>query len=549
MEVFQCNWGSSLKSLFSAKSQEKLYLQINDPNPADGVKITGKGYICNEEGKNEYISTFDYPANDIRDVKKGEFQGTEALVLITKLQTLYGAKKTQTILPGIKDIDRAIDTLKRIASEAGAGKEEKKEPAPAKKEAPKPAPAPTPVAKPAPAPAPAPAPTPAPAAPAPAPAPAPTAPAPAPVPAPAAPVAPAQPEPQLTPQFNPAPAPAPAAPAAPAKAEKPKDAESYEKKLKKLDILHESGMCTDDEYKEKKLKLLCDEKGLGTFYDKIQKIFVLKKSGMLSDVEFEANKNQIVDECFDTSVKDLTVFADNMTKLPVILMSELITEEEFAAKKAKIIDSVKYNPMDSNDVFCLKLQKLPILRDAEMIPGKEVESDIRELKAILDPKATDSVDAIDMKLAKWPAMVKAGIVSDLEYKEKQNKLINEVMAMPFSDEASFKNKSERIMKMKEKGWLTEMDFHGKKVEVLKDVNNITDYILRTKLYMVAKTTGLITGEDYEAKKAELIKEVFAPYADMDEFQAKVNMLMKLNEAQIISDEEYSGYKNKLMSDL
>ena len=50
VEVFQCNWGSSLKSFLSAKNQEKLFLQIDDTKP-DGVKVTGKGYICNEEGK------------------------------------------------------------------------------------------------------------------------------------------------------------------------------------------------------------------------------------------------------------------------------------------------------------------------------------------------------------------------------------------------------------------------------------------------------------------------------------------------------------------
>lgn len=542
VEVFQCNWGSSLKSFLSAKNQEKLFLQIDDTKP-DGVKITGKGYICNEEGKNEYISQYDYPAKDIREVKKGEFQGSDALVLVTKLQTLYGAKKTQTILPGLKDMDRAIDTLKKVAQEAGGLGSDGKPAAPKaptpKPAEPAPAPAPAPAAKPAPAPAPAPA-TPAPEAPAP------VVETPAPAPAPATPaftpVTPAAPAVE-TPAPTPAPAPVTATPAA---AAKKKSDESYEQKLRKLDIMHESGMCTDDEYKEKKLKLLCDEKGLGDFYAKIQKIFVLKKSGMLSDSEFESNKNQIVNECFDTNVKDLKLFKENMTKLPIILMSELITDTEYSLKKSAILSSVAYNPMDSDDVFCLKLQKLPILRDSEMIPAAEYDSDITELKKILEPSSSDALEALDMKLSKWPAMVKAGTVSDSEYKEKQQKLVAQVMTMPASDEASFKSKCDRVMKMKEKGWLPELDFHGKKVEILKEVSSIEDYILRTKLYMVAKTSGLISSDDYEAKKAELIKEVFAPYSNMDEFQAKIQMLMRLNEAGIITTEEFNGYKGKLM---
>ena len=91
VEVFQCNWGSSIKSFLSARSQEKLFLQIDDTK-GDAVKIAGKAYICNEEGKNEYISTFDFPAKDIRGAKKGEFQGNDALVIVARVASLYGAK-------------------------------------------------------------------------------------------------------------------------------------------------------------------------------------------------------------------------------------------------------------------------------------------------------------------------------------------------------------------------------------------------------------------------------------------------------------------------
>lgn len=549
VEVFQCNWGSSLKSFLSAKNQEKLFLQIDDTKP-DGVKVTGKGYICNEEGKNEYISQYDYPAKDIRDIKKGEFQGSDALIIVTKLQTLYGAKKTQTILPGIKDIDRAIDTLNRVAKASGGLTADTKS---TSKSAAKPSPAPTPAAaaaapvKPAPAPTPAPTPAPAPA-PIPAPAPVPT-PAPAPAFSTVNPMLGGTMPQHSAPAPAPTPAPAPAPTRSESKSTKKNNDESYAQKLKKLDIMHESGMCGDEEYKEKKLKLICDEKGLGSFCDKIQKIFVLKKSGMLSDSEYEANKDQIVDECFATDVKDLKLFKENMTKLPMVLMSELITDSEYDMRKERILNSVAYNPMDSNDVFCLKLQKLPILRDCDLVPAAEYEKDIKELKLLLEPKAIDSVDALDMKLSKWPAMVKAGTITESEYKEKQQKMIAEVMTMSGSDEASFRKKAERVIKLKEKSWLSELDFHGKKVEILKEVNGIEDYILRTKLYIVAKSCGLITIDDYEAKKSELIKEVFSPYSSMEEFQDKVNMLMRLNQADIINEDEYNAYKNKLMNDL
>jgi hypothetical protein len=172
-----------------------------------------------------------------------------------------------------------------------------------------------------------------------------------------------------------------------------------------------------------------------------------------------------------------------------------------------------------------------------------------ELKKILTPTARDTVEALDMKLSKWPAMVKSGTVADAEYKDKQKTLISEVMTLPAADEDSFKFKSVRVLKLKEKEWISEMDFHGKKVEMLKEVGAIGDDILRTRLYLAARDTGLISSEDYEAKKNELIKDIFAPSKDEDEFTKKIKMLMDLNKNGIINDEEYNGYKTKIMNEL
>ena len=249
VKEYQCNWGSSLKSFLSTK-QEKLSLRTDDTRP-DSVKISGRGYICNEEGKNEYISTFEYDAKEIRDIKKGEFQGADALVIVMPLQTLYGVKNTQTILPGLKDMNKAMEEVITLVKNAGGMQlGDTSKPAASAKPAAAPAAAAKPAPKPAASPKPAPAPAPAPAAPKPAAAPAPAAPKPAAAPAPAptpTPVVPA-----YTPsQTAVAAAAAAAAPNAPLAGAKKK--EGYEQKLKKLDIMHESGMCTDEEYREKKL--------------------------------------------------------------------------------------------------------------------------------------------------------------------------------------------------------------------------------------------------------------------------------------------------------
>ena len=117
MKNYDCNWGNSLKSFLKQKNQDKLFLQLDESR--EGGIVSGKGDICNDDGKNEYVSAFDYHAKEIRDVQKGEFQGADALIIFTKMQTLYGAKNTRTILPGLKDLDIACNELTSMVKAAG----------------------------------------------------------------------------------------------------------------------------------------------------------------------------------------------------------------------------------------------------------------------------------------------------------------------------------------------------------------------------------------------------------------------------------------------
>ena len=550
VEVFQCNWGSSIKSFLSAKSQEKLFLQIDDTK-GDGIKIAGKAYICNSEGKNEYISTFDYPAKDIRDAKKGEFQGNDALIIVARVQSLYGAKMQNIILPGLKDMNRAIDRITEVSKAAGgmstdsspsvaASAPRPVAPAPAPKAAaPAPAPAPAPKAA-APAPAPAPKPA-APAPTAPTPAPRPVAPAPAPAPAPAQPVTSATKVPSYTPSRT------PAAAAAASKAPAPaKSGESYEQKRQKLEILHASGMVSDAEYKDKTLKLICEERGMSDYYEKISKVLTAHESGFLSDAEYAASKDELVREAFNPDVRDLEVFKNNTAKLPIIQISGIVSEDEFNIGKDRLLESVAYDELDSNDDFQLKLQKLPILVDAELVPKEECANDISQLKEILTPSVSDPMDLLNMKLARWPAMVAAGAASAAEFNQKKQAILGEVMSLPAADEDSLKNKIERVVMLKDMTWLDDMGFHGKKVEILKTIIDNPDVVTRMRLLMVARDCKLSTAEEFETKKQEVIADIFSPYKDMDEFKQKADLLKSISEASIISPDEFESYKEKLM---
>ena len=146
-------------------------------------------------------------------------------------------------------------------------------------------------------------------------------------------------------------------------------------------------------------------------------------------------------------------------------------------------------------------------------------------------------------------MVVAGTASTEEFAEKKQTLLKDVMGMTYSNEASFKEKIDRLIRMYQKGWIDEKEYHSRQVEILKAVEGMTDFILRTRLYMVARDSQLITVNEFEEKKQALINEIFAPYESMDEFQEKVGMLLKLRDGGIITDDEFNSYKNKLMNDL
>ena len=112
-QVFTCNYSGSIKNKL-LKGGDKLFLKIDD------TKISGKAFICNEEGRNGYIDNFEYPINDVREVFKGEYQGNQALIMNTRITSIYGTKKAQTIFPSIKDIEMVIERLGQL-KESTAG--------------------------------------------------------------------------------------------------------------------------------------------------------------------------------------------------------------------------------------------------------------------------------------------------------------------------------------------------------------------------------------------------------------------------------------------
>lgn len=567
-QVFTCNYSGSIKNKL-LKGGDKLFLKIED------TKISGKAFICNEEGRNGYIDNFEYPISEVREVFKGEYQGNQALIMNTRITSIYGTKKAQTIFPSIKDIEMVIERLGQI-KEASANVATGVRQATTQSQ---------PIARPdMPV------------------APVPAAPRPemqiqkAPEPvstanviikqeqglrahsdapqvggsllnnvgtktdtpsvggalmntgaAPAAPVAPTPVAPTPVAPTPVAPV-APAAPAAPAP-KKEDNSQDFQKRMEKLYVMKDMGMLTDKEFEAKKLELVSELCGMTDFNDKVQKLVVLKECGMLSDKEFETRKIDIIKECCDTNVEDLDEYKRNIERIPYLKMGGMIDEVEFEERKAAVLKEVEYSGSDSNPVLLKKLQRWPILRDCEMLTQDEYKIKVQSLVGILDVSMSDSVDVLTTKFNKWPVLVEAGLISENEFKSKQQHVIEDFVNAPWSNVPEFKVVVERLMALKTGNWLSELDFHAKKVELLRKVSAVEDYVTKVQLYIALPGIGLISEGDYQVKKEEFIADIFSPYSTMEDFQGKVKKLMDLEKTGMLTTDEYTNYKMKLMDAL
>ena len=72
MEGAQIFSATTNRSIF-AKKEEGLFLKV------EGTKVSGRGNICNAEGRNGYVDEFSFTINEIEDVIQTEYQGMPAL--------------------------------------------------------------------------------------------------------------------------------------------------------------------------------------------------------------------------------------------------------------------------------------------------------------------------------------------------------------------------------------------------------------------------------------------------------------------------------------
>ncbi|MBQ2803831.1 MAG: hypothetical protein IJF07_08035 [Lachnospiraceae bacterium] len=522
-QVFSCNFSTNVKSIFS-KNTESLYLKVEND------KISGKGYVCNEEGKNGYIDEFSFSISEIKNVFIGEYMDVKALGFNARIANIYGAKKVQVMLPQLKNMDLVIGLLKRLKNNAEAQEEERRAASRPAVQAPQAA-VQTAAAQ----------------------ATAQAAPSQMQV-QPAQSLATAQPKASTYQQSQVVPAERGVPVGETKKAEveaddRDQDAEEFNRRMEKLTVLRDCGLLGEKEFNAKKIELVSEFCDLTDFNEKIQKLIVLKDCGLLSEKEFEANRVDIIKECCNTETSDMKEYRRSVQKLSFLEMGGVITTEEYERYKQVLVDDTDFKLSDSKEVFVKKLKRLPVLKESQLITDKEYKQKLEAMYEMIEVNSDDEIDNLADKLNKWPLLAQERLITASELKEKQKNLVASYLNMNWTTSDELMIVIKKLMALKQGEWLTEMDYFAKREDLLRRVNAIEDYVTKIQTYMMLANTGFVDDAEYQKQKQRCIDDIFKPCASMDEFKGKVNNLLELQKAGMITEQEFVSFKTKLMSEL
>lgn len=543
--VFTCIDNNSLRNML-LKKEGKVFLKV------DGDRISGKGQICNAEGRNGYLDDFEFSASEISNIKSEEYNYTDAISFDASLKGLYGNKKIKVFLPQLKEADAALALLKSLKQSSGdvsyaqkqvvtaprpvarQEKPEKEEDEKKFKTSHEPIPrhyeekaAPVAEAKPEQKPAPK-----------------------AEEPKFEAPT----PEPTFA-DSTPAPAPAPA-PVEPKKEEVVEtksgaglSEEEFAKRMDKLDVLKDCGLIADSEYTAKKFELLGEFYGLGKFYERIQKLVALKDCGLLSEKEFEENRKDVLRECCDNEVTDINEYRSNVQKLAFLELGEVISDEEYKQSRKTLIDAVEFNLNDTKEAFTLKLKRLPVLKDCHLIDAEDYDQKVAGLFELLEVSEKDSKDELVGKISKWPLLVWEKYMDTATLKNKQDALISKYLDAKWSTADELKTVINNMMALREGECLTGKDFQARRQQLLADIDRVENYANRVAIYRMLPEVGFINNGEYEEIKQKCIDKIFVKTNSVTDFKERANNLVELQKVGMLTEDEFVGYKNKLMSEL
>lgn len=489
-EVFQCEFGRGLLKKISG-NEKTLFLEVSQN------AISGKAIVYPENTGNAYTSDIHYDIGTIKKIEKIKFQGLDTFVIYVRSSTLYGLEKFQLRFPGMKDIAKATAMLRKL-TEGNEGNYSANKPvnaqAPILKEAPA-----TPKEEPA-------------------------------------------QTPEQTPVQNPAAA-APAEPEAPVEI----SPEERKKQFEKLEAIFQTGMITEKEYKSSKAEYISAENGLNDFYNKLKVNLQYSEIGFLSEKEFAVFKSEVIAEASEFNNVSNNIYRQNLKKLLVLNLCEILSDAEYKKICDDIVDAVQYVSGDSESVVVEKIERWPILKECEVISSAQYDQLLKVVADDTKIKMGDSIPILEHKLTRLTTLSETFIFTPIEFENKKQEFIADMTALDYTSETKFRGQIERLMTLRRCEWLNDNEYQDKKKEVLQTVENNSDAIAKMQLFGLLADVSFITSADYDKFKQSVIDEVFSGYSDISELQKRAQTLMGLKEAGIITDEEFDGFKKKLLA--
>ncbi len=475
----------------------------------------------------EYVGDVNYQINAVTRYERTMYKKMNAFAVSVRSGTLYGMEKFKLIFPVMKDIDKAISMLDEytIASKgdvrgyvsqtpvkpimvtplpervAKPMEEPNRDIARAQKQVPERQPAASHEAQ--------------------------------------RPVnAPAQPQPAPTVKAQ------PATETSPSKSGSGKNAEE---ELKKLEAIYQTGMISKEEYKSKKAECVSDIYGLNEFYDKLKVNLQYQEIGFLSKEEFVDFKKETIDSCSDFTNVSNDVYTRNLKKIVLLNLTDIVTDAEYDSIRDKIIKDVQYEADDPEDVVVSKVERWPILKEYEFISKEQCDSFINEVAEDTKIKAADSVSELEHKLKRLTTLSNTFIFTPKEFEQKKKDFIADMSEIDYASDAKFKRQIEHLMTLYRCGWLKEAEYQDKTKEILQTIDKESDAVRKLQMYGLLVDVKFITPDVYDKYKQNMIDKIFSNYSDINELKRRAQTLMELNKAGVINENEFAGFKKKLLS--
>lgn len=172
---------------------------------------------------------------------------------------------------------------------------------------------------------------------------------------------------------------------------------------------------------------------------------------------------------------------------------------------------------------------------ADMEPEMDLEPD--EPVDTGDDSTAD--DEFQTRLDKLNVLKDCGLLGEKEYNAKKLELVGQ-----FFDLSDFNQKIQKLVVLKDCGVLSDKEFEANKVDIIKECCNTDTPDLKEyrksvqKLYFL-EMGGIITHEECERNKKALLDDVeFKADDDKEAFVKKLRRLPVLKSSQLITEEEY-----------